>query len=119
MSQQRIVENASDALVALNERAISANVLDLVPGANVPAIVSAREPFRTLRGWAIGILLETKAIRECEEHGHMHDRTDPEAWKRAREIASRYLFRGATPAEAVQALNDVMESIGDTCPECK
>ena len=78
-----------------------------------------REPFRTLRGWAIGILLETQAIRECEEHGHLRDRTDPDAWKRAREIASRYPFRGASPAEAVQALNDVMESIGDTCPECK
>jgi hypothetical protein len=71
------------------------------------------------RGWAIGILLEMEAIRECEEHGHMRDRTDPDAWKRAREIASRYPFRGATPAEAVQALDDVMDSIGDTCPECK
>jgi len=79
----------------------------------------AREPFRTLRGWAIGILLETQTIRECEEHGHLRDRTDPDAWKRAREIASRYPFRGATPAESVQALNDVMDSIGDTCPECK
>jgi hypothetical protein len=78
----------------------------------------AHEPFRTLHGWAVGILLETETIRECK-HGHMRDRTDPEAWKRARQIASRYPFRGATPAEAVQALDDVMESIGDTCPECK
>jgi hypothetical protein len=79
----------------------------------------AREPFRTLRGWAIGILLETEAIRECEEHGHMRDRPDPHAWKRAREIASSHPFRDATPAEAAEALDDVMESIGDTCPECK
>jgi hypothetical protein len=78
-----------------------------------------REPFRTLRGWAIGVLLETEAIRECAEHGHMRDRTDPHAWKRAREIASSHPFRGATPAEAVEALDDVMQSIGDTCPECK
>jgi len=78
-----------------------------------------REPYRTLRGWAIGLLLETRAIKECEEHGHMQDRTDPDAWKRAREIASKYPFRGATPAEAVRALDDVMESIGDTCPECR
>jgi hypothetical protein len=42
--------------------------------------------------------------------------TDPDAWKRAREIASSYPFRGVTPAEAVQALDDVMQSIGDTCP---
>jgi hypothetical protein len=83
------------------------------------AKAAAHEPFRTLRGWAIGVLLETQAIRECEEHGHLRDRTDPGAWKRAREIASSYPFRGATPAEAVKALDDVMESIGDTCPECK
>src|SRR5467141_1220722 len=78
-----------------------------------------REPYRTLQGWAIGLLLETHAIKECEEHGHMQDRTDPDAWKRAREIASKYPFRGSTPAEAVLALDDVMQSIGDTCPECK
>jgi hypothetical protein len=124
------VENATDALIALQEHAIPTNALDVGSKEKVPAMASAQvkrqeakvpalEPFRTLRGWAIGILLETQAISECEEHGHMRDRTDPDAWKRAREIASRYPFRGATPAEAVQALNDVMESIGDTCPECK
>jgi hypothetical protein len=124
------VENATDALIALQEHAIPANVLDVGSKGKVPpmpsvqarrqdANVPACEPFWTLRGWAIGILLETDAIRECEEDGHMRDRTDPDAWKRAREIASRYPFQGATPAEAVQALNDVMESIGDTCPECK
>jgi hypothetical protein len=78
-----------------------------------------REPFRTLRGWAIGVLLETHAIRECEEHGHMRDRTDPDAWRLAREIASKHPFRGATPAQAVRALDEVMQSVGDTCPECK
>jgi hypothetical protein len=78
-----------------------------------------REPYRTLRGWALGVLLETHAIKECEEHGHMKDRTDPDAWKRARHIASSYPLRGVTPAEAVKALDDVMQSIGDTCPDCK
>jgi hypothetical protein len=43
-----------------------------------------REPYRTLRGWAIGLLLETHAIKECEEHGHMQDRTDPDAWCKRR-----------------------------------
>jgi hypothetical protein len=44
----------------------------------------SREPFRTLRGWAIGGVLGTHAIRECEEHGHMRDRTDPDACARDR-----------------------------------
>jgi hypothetical protein len=79
----------------------------------------ARETYRTLQGWALGILLETHAIRECEDHSHMRDRTDPDAWRQAREIASHHPFRGATAAEAVRAIEDVMASIGDTCLDCK
>jgi hypothetical protein len=29
---------------------------------------------RTLRGWAISVLQEAGAIRECEEHGWIQDR---------------------------------------------
>jgi hypothetical protein len=72
-----------------------------------------------LRGWAIGVLLETHAIRECEAHGHMRDRTDPHAWQHARETAARAPFQGTTSAEAQRALDDIMRSIGDTCPDCK
>jgi hypothetical protein len=79
----------------------------------------ACETYRTLQGWALGILLETHAIRECEDHSHMRDRTDPDAWRQAREIASHHPFRGATAAEAVRAIEDVMASIGDTCLDCK
>jgi len=82
-------------------------------------IKERRPAFRTLRGWATGVLLETHAIKECEEHGHMRHRTDPDAWRRAREIASSHPFPGATPAESVQALDEVMQSVGDACPECK
>jgi hypothetical protein len=78
-----------------------------------------RETYRTLQDWALGILLETHAIRECEDHGHMRDRAEPDAWRRAREIASQHPFRGATAAEAVRAIEEVMASIGDTCPDCK
>jgi len=35
------------------------------------------------RRWAISILLEAGAIRECEEHGWMRDRSDPHARERA------------------------------------
>jgi hypothetical protein len=34
-----------------------------------------RQPaFRTIEGWARNVLLEARAIRECEEHGWMVDR---------------------------------------------
>jgi hypothetical protein len=78
-----------------------------------------REAFRTLHGWALGILLETGAVSECPNHGHIKDRADPDTWRNAREIASTDPFGGASPPEAVMALYAVMQSIGDTCPECK
>jgi hypothetical protein len=38
-------------------------------------MTSERRPaIRTLRGWAIHVLQEAGAIRECEEHGWMQDR---------------------------------------------
>jgi hypothetical protein len=48
-----------------------------------------RQPaIRTLRGWAITVLQEAGAIRECEEHGWMQDRADPHARERAFASAS-------------------------------
>jgi hypothetical protein len=38
-----------------------------------------RGAIRTLRGWAIAVLTEAGAIRECEHHGWMQDRADPNA----------------------------------------
>lgn len=41
-------------------------------------MIKARRPaIRTLPGWAISVLQEAGAIRECEEHGWMQDRADP------------------------------------------
>ena len=42
-----------------------------------------RPTIRTLRGWAISVLQDAGAIRECEEHGWMQDRADPHAHERA------------------------------------
>ncbi|MBB4381801.1 hypothetical protein [Bradyrhizobium sp. SBR1B] len=77
-----------------------------------------RPAIRTLRGWAINVLNEAGAIRECEEHGWMQDRTDPHARERAFDIARRDLPEGVSPQAAEAALRDVLDSIGDTCPEC-
>jgi len=42
-----------------------------------------RPAIRTLQGWAISVLLDAGAIRECEEHGWMKDCGDPDARERA------------------------------------
>jgi hypothetical protein len=78
-----------------------------------------RQDVYTLEGWAIGLLLEHHAIAECEFHGHRKDRGDPHVVARAREHAWSCPFPGATPEQAVAAINEVLESIGDTCPDCR
>jgi hypothetical protein len=83
----------------------------------VPA--AARRPaYRTLAGWALGVLIEQHAVTECEHHGHRRDRSDPDAWNRAREEAWRNPFPGATPEACITALEEIMRSIGDSCPDC-
>jgi len=77
-----------------------------------------RSAYRTLEGWAVGILIEHGAVRECEHHGHMRDRSDPEAWNRARDEARHNPFPGTSTEARVAAIDDVMRSIGDSCPDC-
>src|SRR5450755_4399904 len=58
------------------------------------------------------------AIRECEEHSWMRDRGDPHARERALLVARRDPPPGVSPGKAVAAVRDVLDTIGDTCPEC-
>jgi hypothetical protein len=77
-----------------------------------------RPTIRTLRGWAIQVLQEAGAIRECEEHGWMQDRADPHARERAFDIARGDPPAGVSSDAAAAEVLDVLSSIGDTCPEC-
>ena len=77
-----------------------------------------RPAIRTLRGWAIGLLQEAGAIHECEEHGWAKDRADPHARQRAIEVAEQNPPSGLSPDDAVAEVSEVLDSIGDTCPEC-
>jgi hypothetical protein len=77
-----------------------------------------RVAIRTLHGWAISVLHEAGAIRECEEHGWMQDRADPHARERAFDIARREPPAGVSSQAAAVAIAEVLDGIGDTCPEC-
>jgi hypothetical protein len=81
-------------------------------------LVQKRAAIRTLRGWAISVLLDAGAIRECEEHGWMIDRGDPHAGDRAFDSARQDPPPGISPKAAAVVIAEVLESIGDTCPEC-
>jgi hypothetical protein len=82
-------------------------------------MVKERRPaIRTLRGWAISVLQDAGAIRECEEHGWMQDRADPHARERALVVARQDPPAGVSPEEAVAEVRDALDSIGNTCPEC-
>ncbi len=75
-------------------------------------------PFRTPRGWAISVLEEVHAIHECEYHGWARDRADPHARDHAVDIARQHPPAGLSPDAAVAEIQEVLNSIGDTCPEC-
>ena len=81
-------------------------------------IKQRRPAIRTMRGWAVPVLQEAGAIRECEEHGWMKDRADPHARERALDIARRDPPAGVSRQTAVAEIRDVLNSIGDACPEC-
>jgi hypothetical protein len=81
-------------------------------------VKEGRPAIRTLQGWAIYVLLEA-APSECQEHGWMTDRADPHAHERAIAIARGDPPIGVSPREAFAAIEDVLGSTGDTCPECQ
>jgi len=78
-----------------------------------------RPAYRTIESWAIRVLLETGAIKECEEHGYMQCRGDPDARARAYDTARESPFPGASAEQAIVALHDALGAIGDTCPDCR
>jgi hypothetical protein len=82
-------------------------------------IMRERRPaFRTIDGWARSVLLEAGAIRECEEHGWAQDRADPHARERAFLVARQDPPLDVSPDQAAAAIRDVLDTMGDTCPEC-
>ena len=77
-----------------------------------------RPTIRTLRGWAISVLQDAGAIRECEEHGWMQDRADPHAHERAFDVARQNPPAGVSSQTAAVAIAEVLDLMGDKCPEC-
>ena len=77
-----------------------------------------RPDFRTLERWATSVLLEAGAIHECDAHGWAKDRADPHAREMAESIAREHPLSGLSPEECVAAVQGVLETVGDTCPEC-
>ena len=68
---------------------------------------------RTLRGWAISVLQDAGAIRGCEDHGWMRDRAEAFA------IAHEEPPPGVSSEAAAVAVAEVLDGIGDACPECE
>jgi hypothetical protein len=64
-------------------------------------IIERCPAIRTLHGWAISVLKEAGAIRE-----------------RAFDVARQDPPTGVSAEAAAVAIAEVLDSIGDTCPEC-
>ena len=63
------------------------------------------------------VLIAMQPIRECEEHAWVKDRTDPHAREPTVELARRTPPSGSTVTEAVASIGEVLDGIGDPCPE--
>jgi hypothetical protein len=77
-----------------------------------------RTAFRTIERWARSVLIEAGAIHECEEDAWAKDRADPNARDRALDMARQDPPPGVSPQAAAVAVLEVLDSTGDTCPEC-
>jgi predicted transglutaminase-like protease len=71
-------------------------------------VIERKRPIRTLRGWAISMLQEAGAIRECEYHGWLIDCADPYALERALEIARQDVPANISPHRAITEMLDVL-----------
>jgi hypothetical protein len=76
------------------------------------------KPAQTLHSWAFSVLQEAHAIHEYEYHGWAKDRADPHARGHAVYIARRDPPPGLSPGAAAAEARELLDSIGDTCPEC-
>ena len=82
-------------------------------------LMKERAPaWRTVEKWALRILLEEGAIKQCPDHGYMQCRGDPDARTRAFQAAREEAPTSISPEDAVAAVRDVLNGIGDACPEC-
>jgi hypothetical protein len=81
-------------------------------------VTGKRSATRTDRGWVITVLQEAGAIRECEEHGWMQDCSATRTPASALDIASKHPPAGLSVQTTVEAVTEVLSSIGYTCPEC-
>lgn len=81
--------------------------------------LTKRPANRTLRGWAVSVLEETGAISQCAEHGWVVDRGDPHARERALFMARQLPPDGVPVVEAIEAIKETLDGMGDTCPECE
>jgi hypothetical protein len=71
---------------------------------------------------AMHLLVETGAVRECDDHdGVFIDKQDEEAVRKAKKIGSNMVKQGkmnATQAEFQDAIKNVIEGAGHECYAC-
>jgi hypothetical protein len=68
--------------------------------------------------WAMGLLVRTHAVDECEKHGYFMDNLDEEAVEDAVKLAAADPPRGLSRDKAAKLVREAIETIGDHCPGC-
>jgi hypothetical protein len=65
-----IAEDVIITSIVIRDRAMKSNSQRRLAASVV------RPAYRTLEGWALGVLMEQQAVTECDHHGHRRDRSD-------------------------------------------
>lgn len=73
---------------------------------------------RNIENWATDILIHAHAIIPCRDCGFRRLRYAPQAVEYAYALAAHERFPGLSKAQRIEAVDSVLDGIGDDCPLC-
>jgi hypothetical protein len=68
--------------------------------------------------WATQILLNAHAIEACPDCGFKKLKFDHSAVGYAHDLAKQNRFPGLPSAKCIEAVDEVLDGLGDDCPVC-
>ncbi|WIG52660.1 MAG: hypothetical protein OJF48_003579 [Afipia sp.] len=73
-------------------------------------------PQRNIENWATDILIHAHAIVPCPDCGFKRLRFAPQAVDYAHALAAHERFSGLTKVQRIEAVDAVLDGLGDDCP---
>lgn len=71
-----------------------------------------------IESWAKSLLLQAHVIAPCPKCGFLQIQFSNQALHYAHGLAEHHRFPGLSEAQSVEALDAVLNDLGDECPAC-